>query len=620
MKNEKKIIGIGIFLFVFVILVISSSYAYWRFQKSQLNANVISSKCFDLTFDETRGSDITLLKTYPISEEEGQKTSPYIAKLVNKCDNDLTYHFNLEILSATTLKEEFVKVQFQNELKFLNLFSSTDIYVKGAKKAYELENGVIGAHETKEFQLRLWLDQNSPAEEAMSKVFDSKVSVVASYQDYRGKYTEDILNGADPVLADGLVPVTIAEDGTVNKANLEMEWYRYQNKRWANAVILVDENTSYQNGEVIPESNIESYFVWIPRYRYQILDDGFYTELSQNSVSRASEIAIVFENRDVKISSGKRKGEWLTHPAFTSFDVNGMWVGKFETSYGDGSYEDSQKNEIAPEKVQIKPNVASWRGINVANAFQTSYQYQRNLDSHMMKNTEWGAVAYLSHSKYGIQDSVRLNNTFITGVAALKEPTCGYTGNNEECNKYSNTFLESLSAHYNTSTGYLASTTGNITGIYDMSGGAWEYVMGVMADKNGRPMSGRSSQVHSGFSGSLGCPTCDSDTSGITEITNGIDFPESKYYDLYGYNENTLVYNRRLLGDATGELGGFMKNEWNRYISSWYQDHAEFLKHWYPFFFRSGLISYGTGAGIFFFSATSGLGNSGGSYRIVLAY
>ena len=28
--------------------------------------------------------------------------------------------------------------------------------------------------------------------------------------------------------------------------------------------------------------------------------------------------------------------------------------------------------------------------------------YQRELDSHMMKNTEWGAVAYLSHSIYGI--------------------------------------------------------------------------------------------------------------------------------------------------------------------------------------------------------------------------
>ena len=35
-------------------------------------------------------------------------------------------------------------------------------------------------------------------------------------------------------------------------------------------------------------------------------------------------------------------------------------------------------------------------------------------------------------------------------------------------------------AMWNTPTGYLASTTGNITGVYDMSGGVSEYVMGVV--------------------------------------------------------------------------------------------------------------------------------------------
>ena len=52
------------------------------------------------------------------------------------------------------------------------------------------------------------------------------------------EYTEDILNGADPVLADNLIPVTIANDGTVKKADIATEWYNYGNKVWANAVIL----------------------------------------------------------------------------------------------------------------------------------------------------------------------------------------------------------------------------------------------------------------------------------------------------------------------------------------------------------------------------------------------
>ena len=39
------------------------------------------------------------------------------------------------------------------------------------------------------------------------------------------------------------------------------------------------------------------------------------------------------------------------------------------------------------------------------------YNYKRDMDSHMMKNTEWGAVAYLSLSNYGINGEVRINNS-----------------------------------------------------------------------------------------------------------------------------------------------------------------------------------------------------------------
>ena len=86
---------------------------------------------------------------------------------------------------------------------------------------------------------------------------------------FESRYSEDILNGTDPVIEEPLIPVTIENDGTVKKADVKSEWYRYEKKEWANAVILFDENETYENGEVIPEEKIESYFVWIPKYRYQ---------------------------------------------------------------------------------------------------------------------------------------------------------------------------------------------------------------------------------------------------------------------------------------------------------------------------------------------------------------
>ena len=54
------------------------------------------------------------------------------------------------------------------------------------------------------------------------------------------KYKEEILNGADPVIKNELIPVTIENDGTVKKADITKEWYNYENKKWANAVILKD--------------------------------------------------------------------------------------------------------------------------------------------------------------------------------------------------------------------------------------------------------------------------------------------------------------------------------------------------------------------------------------------
>ncbi len=436
------------------------------------------------------------------------------------------------------------------------------------------------------------------------------------YLKFKKEYNETALNGAYPVLEDPLVPITIDSAGTVKKADLGSEWYNYEKKNWANAIILKDESTAndYTVGSIIPEDAIESYFVWIPRYKYKIFDDGNYTNLTtiENAVQT---IEVVFENKDTPISSGTTTGNWLTHPAFTAFNTNGMWVGKFEPSRNGGSRDNIRNGDA----VQIKPNVVSWRSIQVANAFYTSYDYKRNLESHMMKNTEWGAVAYLQHSTYGSQASVRINNnsSYITGCAANNEPTCGYTGTNEECNIWCND--GSCNTAYPNSV--LASTTNNITGIYDMTGGAWEYVMGIMLDQSGKPMSGKNSLYNSGFNGTFGCPTCDEDISGLTSLTESYDYPNSKYYDTYAYATVDEQYQRRILGDATGEMGPFNNKQYltqTRQVGSWYADAAWFVSSSYPWFVRGYVYFNGSDAGVFAFGDYDGSVVSYISFRVVL--
>ena len=419
-------------------------------------------------------------------------------------------------------------------------------------------------------------------------------------------YKEEILNGTDPKLSGALIPITIEDDGTVKKADTTTKWYSYEEKRWANAVILKDETKTYNNGEVIPEDAIESYFVWIPKYSYKLWDLGNYTSYTGIDESKVHAIEIRFGTTNTTDSvegecttpgvSGEsgncEVGDYMTHPAFLSFNTTGMWIAKFETGYdGATTTIEAEKNTTEVDKIIVKPNVYSWRFIKVANAFTVSYNYKRELESHMMKNTEWGAVAYLSHSIYGINGEIRINNysEYKTGYAATTEN--GSSSTTEV-------------AMWNTTVGCLASTTGNITGIYDMSGGAWEYVMGVMKDANGNLMSGRDTTDNSGFNGTL---------YDGSSYTNGIDFPDSKYYDVYNYSTNLANYSRRILGDATGEMGPFQN-----YKSSWYNDSAWFAHSSNPWFYRGGHYSYGSGAGAFFFYSNNGIASSVISFRLVL--
>ncbi|MDE6292272.1 MAG: hypothetical protein K2L98_01165, partial [Bacilli bacterium] len=401
------------------------------------------------------------------------------------------------------------------------------------------------------------------------------------------EYKETLLNGADPVLAEGMIPVNINDNGKVTYANINKVWYKYADKEWANAVILKDGiERMYNVGNVIKEEDIESYFVWIPRYKYKLwnVDSNGITDEVAPEASNAQAIDIIFETNEEEASLGTKNGEWLTHPAFTNFDVNGIWVGKYQTtakdvtSYNGGTY----INAVKPEMITIKPQGWFWRNTKIGNMFKSAYQYKRSLDSHMMKNTEWGAVAYLSHSRYGINGEIRINNFTLggSGYSSSKAPTCATTAS---CNNWVNNTTNGKSLAYNTETGYLASTTGDISGIYDMSGAFEEYV---------------AAYVDKGTISNL--------------MLNESELEQySKYFDVYSENSTATSYENRILGDATGEMGPFYNYEDDdnnlRSHNNWYSDLSNFVDSTNSFFTRGGGSKSGILAGQFAFNVGNGV-------------
>ncbi len=384
-------------------------------------------------------------------------------------------------------------------------------------------------------------------------------------------YVEDTLNGGEVLLGDGMVPVIIDDTGVISVADLSDEWYNYARSEWANAVVVND--SVYRNaipGTVIPIENIVQMYVYIPRYEYEVFS---FSETEVVDINFTS--VDVINKIDLTTPLIEAKGLTITHPAFyytesdgTVVDLPGIWFSKFEVG-----------NEF-----KVIPTISRNTTLNVSSLYSgianlnNKNGLNNTSDVHMMKNSEWGAVAYLSQSIYGLCESLNScslkveNNNFNPVIAGCGADDIIVNGECTEENQW------------NSSNGIKASTTNNITGIYDMAAGTWEYTMAVSMNSDG--------SINFG-------------SSGFTSLDM-----ETKYYDKYLIGSNSQQSHHAYLGDAMEEVivsgNSTINNDAIYYFfnttSSWFN--------------RGGWVNNNAGAGIF--SSAAGSGGNGNTSRAVV--
>lgn len=374
-----------------------------------------------------------------------------------------------------------------------------------------------------------------------------------------------------PYLAEGMIPIYWDSSNVIRKASYSNDnnnWYDYANGKWANAVLVNNNRSNYINAEegtLIDVDDIVAYYVWIPRYSYKLfsLDSG---------VSSLGQMCISFEDKNDSVNTGSEVGQLYTHPAFTfgSEKLSGIWVSKFRTT---GWSEDTNghysfSNPKALLTLAKKPTLIS-RAYVISSLFSNylTDTGKSKADAHLIKNTDWGAVAYLTYSSFGV----------------CSEDGCqeiATNNNNKDINYISNVNQ---------------STTGTVYGIYNMKSSSSEFVMGNFGNIVGHQLFYPSSSApdnynYSNFKGQMYTTNnfdyskllVDKDTKCVRDSddpsknvncyydgvfdTNGnylgvygapIDFPDSKYYDLYEiYDDNGDIDNTRryILGDATYEV------------------------------------------------------------------
>ncbi len=364
-------------------------------------------------------------------------------------------------------------------------------------------------------------------------------------------------------------------------------------KRWANAVTVKKDGTKEAEGETliagsktreqyqeaetgtpILQEDILGMFVWIPRYAYKIPQENYHTSnagiidikfLSGTSGTKDMIDGVEY-NATTTSNFTKFPDGYVVHPAFSvengedeKIELTGIWVAKFEASSNttEGNNPENEKSNMKDkygsskgaeyasadanteaiatpsndsDQVTIRPNVTSWRNINVKNCYIacTNMVKEDNIhgltsstDSHLMKDTEWGAVAYLTQSRYGNPQiagddtsGVWINSysagdgnegttygTTRTGMVGIGEGavngrdtftdyysyqtkttlhengsiTIAYQSFNTNGGTRTDTRTNTYYT-YETNEGVHGSTTGTIYGIYDMSGGAWDTI------------------------------------------------------------------------------------------------------------------------------------------------
>jgi Tfp pilus assembly protein PilE len=353
---------------------------------------------------------------------------------------------------------------------------------------------------------------------------------------------------------------------TVATPDTDTTWYDYTAKQWANA-----------------QTADGSMWVWIPRYVYNI-STGWHTSV-------AGTINIQFskginDSWNGSIDSGvsasasnftTNGGKFTNHPAFTlgSTELTGIWVAKFEASGTTAA-------------VDVKPNVTSLRSITIDAMFTACRNMETNtrygwtaagtgIDTHLMKNTEWGAVAYLTQSIYGKNSEVWINpnSSYITGQAGTTVSSSATT----------------VTYAYNDLTyGINASTTGNISGIYDMSGGAWEYTAGYVTNGN----------------------------ANLTTYGLGLVNAASQYKDLYILSGDTRSGNYIATSGQKGDAV-YETSTSGTGATAWFGDSSYMPYTSGPFFVRGGHCDGTTDASAFYFASNFGCAYSNHGFRPVVS-
>lgn len=188
---------ISLFVIIALLVVNSSlatSYSLWTITRNQTGQNLITSGCFEISYDDS--DSINLQNEYPRADAIGKGLRPYRVTIVNTCSIDASYKFVISDLNSNTLASDNIRYyltkndggefgpQAFNTLEPYTLDSAFKTGIESEKgvsikNSYLMATGILRPNDTATYELRLWVKEDASGTEIMEKEFGAVVSFEA---------------------------------------------------------------------------------------------------------------------------------------------------------------------------------------------------------------------------------------------------------------------------------------------------------------------------------------------------------------------------------------------------------------------------------------------------------
>ncbi len=456
-KNKKTFI---IFLVGFIVGIIGFTISFVMYKKEDKHVLIDEPEVMvgDLVFSAIDES-LYIDGAIPTLDKFGVANKPFSFTIKNNYKLAKNYQVILSD-NNSTIKNDSIRYELTKNNQVMGIHTLSNDSV--------IDIGTINPNEEISYAIKLWIDYNS---EVKVGKLSKKITII--------EIDSEESNINEPVLTEGMIPVYYNNNtNSWYKADIKNSysnsWYNYENGIWANAITVNSSKREYYtNSEIgtkIMMEDVNAMFVWIPRFNYEI------------------------KNNEIDITFVKKSEKAYQAFDFDNNSLSGFWISKFESGMDENSScivssltkecnNTNNKLYFAPNyllanrmtmanmfysirKMELKDNIYGFsaNGTKINND-GTIKDDDNNIDIHMIKNSEWQAVAILSESKYGKNG----NNDYSKEEKVIFNNNSNYTGKS---------FYKNKTYDYNTIyNGTGASTTGNITGVYDMNGGKREFVM-----------------------------------------------------------------------------------------------------------------------------------------------